>query len=240
MNPDRFRRPLELLRAMAAGQLDPAGPAWADAAVQAGLHPAALPLCCQGRHLALLEPLRRAVAARCPDLELVPALDFETIVAWSPLTYAPGVDGWTLRTRAGTVLPDDLLAVAGLSVQGPALRALGSGWELVGGLQVAGLPALARLGDRLEIHGDLALSGLPRLLELGRNLRVHGNLTLEGCPALAGWPEGLEVDGVIWVDRPELAAAAGAARVACPWPGLAPRPLAPAALPASARALACA
>jgi hypothetical protein len=240
MSGDRFLRPLELLRSMADGSLDPCGPAWADAAAQAGFHPASLALCCHGRHLALLESLKRSPAWARLDFQAIPALDFETIVAWSPLTYAPGVDRWTLRGR-GAALGDDLLAVSPLTLEGNALRALGDGWEIVGGLQVADLPALERLGDRLEIRGDLALSGLPRLAELGAGLRVHGNLTLADCPALKAWPEDLEVRGAVWADRPVPGApAALAGRIACPWPGLRPAPAVAGDCPASARSLATA
>jgi hypothetical protein len=226
---------------MAAGQLDPASPAWADAAAQAGVHPASLPLCCQGRNLALLEPLKRAPALLRLPIQLVPALNFETIVAWSPLTYAPGVDGWTLRGRGCAALADDLLAVSGVTVEGEALRTLGDGWEIVGNLQVDGLPALERLGDRLELFGDLNLARLPRLHSLGRGLRIHGNLTLAGCPALAAWPDDLEVGGAVWVDRALPGAPkALAGRIACPWPGLAPAPVPVGGLPDAARELATA
>jgi hypothetical protein len=225
---------------MLEGSLDPSGPAWADAAAQAGFHPASLALCCQGRHLTLLEPLKRSAAWARLGFQLVPALNFETIVAWSPLTYAPGVDGWTLRAR-GAALADDLLAVSPLALEGNALRVLGDGWEIVGGLQVADLPALERLGDRLEINGDLVLSGLPRLAQLGAGLRIHGNLTLADCPELRVWPEDLDVRGAVWTDRPVAGApAALAERIRCPWPGLAPAPRAVAITSAGARELATA
>jgi len=243
MRPDRFQAPAELLRRFAGGRLDPADPAaWAGAL--AGIHPASLPLCCLGRNLAFLGPLRRALEALGLDFELVPALCYDTIVAWSPLTYAVEVDGWTLRTRAAA-LPDQLLSIRSLAVAAaPRLVALGAGWELVGSLQLADLPALADLGAGLEVYGDLVLSGLPALRQLDPRLRVHGNLTIAGCPTLAGLPAGLRVGGAIWVDRagpgfrvdaPELAG-----RIVSPWPGLAPRPAAIAGIPGGALALASA
>ena len=87
MSADRFLAPAELLRRFAGGRLDPADPgAWGPAL--AGVHPASLPLCCQGRNLAFLGPLRRALEALGLAFELVPELCYDTIVAWSPLTFS--------------------------------------------------------------------------------------------------------------------------------------------------------
>ena len=66
MSADRFLAPAELLRRFAGGRLDPADPgAWGPAL--AGVHPASLPLCCQGRNLAFLGPLRRALRVPAAD-----------------------------------------------------------------------------------------------------------------------------------------------------------------------------
>jgi hypothetical protein len=194
-------------------------------------------LCCQGRALALAGPLRHTLARTGLALELVPELSTD-IVAWSPLTYAQEVEGWELRPLAGAALPDNLLAIRGLAIRGGLqVRTLGHGWMVVGRLQLAGMARLETLDGPLEVFGDLDLDGLPRLRELGREIRVHGNLTLAGCPALGGWPEDLRVAGAIWMDRagpdfrpgnPDLAG-----RVVTPWPGIRPRPVPMAPLPAA-------
>jgi hypothetical protein len=230
---DRFGVPAAILRRFASGAASPARPAdWLEPLERAGLPPAALLLCCQGGNLAWVEPLRQALAGLRPGFELVPSINLDTIVAWSPLTYAPEIESWTLRATAER-LPDNLLSIRGLAVRGPALRRLGRGWSIVGRLVLQDLPRLQALDGPLELFGDLELSGLPELARLGPELTIHGNLTVAGCPALAGLPPDLRVDGAIWMD----AAPAMAGRVVSPWPGLQPSPV-PVRLPAGVLELA--
>ena len=239
---DRFELPAEILRLFAAGQLDPLVPGpWLEPMLRAGVHPASLALCCQGQGFALVEPLRQTLAKAGLDLGLVPELSSD-IVAWSPLTYAHDIEGWEVRPPAGAdALPDNLLAVRGLTLRGgPQIRALGRGWAVIGRLLLAGLP-LECVDGPLEVFGDLELDGLPGLRALGRGIQVHGNLTLAGCPALGGLPEDLRVAGAIWLDAAGPFQPGGpdqAQRLVSPWPGSRPRPVPLAHLPEGARRLA--
>jgi hypothetical protein len=221
---DRFGVPAAILRRFALGASSPACPAdWLEPMERAGLDPAGLLLCCQGASFRWVEPLRQALLKLRPGLELVPSVDLDTIVAWSPLTYAPEIESWTLCTPAA-LLPDNLLAMRGLTVRGPALRELGRGWSVVGRLALRDLPQLRILAGPLELFGDLELSGLPELRSLGPELTVHGNLTVAGCPALA-FPPDLRVDGAIWLDAAVPHASPMAGRIVTPWPGFQPRPV---------------
>jgi len=232
---DRFGTVAAILRRFASGELSPSVPeAWLEPLERAGIHPASLPLCCQGANFPWAEPLRQAVARLGCGFQLVPDINIDTIVAWSPLTYAHEIERWTLGTAAG--LPDDLLAIRGVTVQDcPELLELGRGWTIAGRLHLRGLPRLQALRGPLELFGDLELEGLPCLRELGGGITVHGNLTVAGCPALSGFPPDLRVDGVIWMDtaRPGLAG-----RVVSPWPGIQPRPVPIAGFPDGAVELA--
>ncbi|GEM_PF-1649815 len=239
---DRFSVPAAILRRFAAGELSPAEPGpWLELLEEAGIHPASLPLCCQGANFPWVEPLRHALDKLRPGFELVPEVTFDTIQAWSPLTYAHEIERWTLRPGPRG-LPDNLLSIRGVVVQGDRwLGELGRGWALVGRLQVLDLPGLQVLPGPMELFGDLELAGLPALRELGPGITVHGNLTLAGCAALGGFPPDLQVDGAIWMDAagPGFRAdPALAARIVTPWPGLQPRPAAIAGFPAGALELA--
>ena len=236
---DRFELPAEILRLFAAGQLDPLVPGpWLEPMLRAGVHPASLALCCQGQGFALVEPLRQTLAKAGLDLGLVPELSSD-IVAWSPLTYAHDIEGWEVRPPAGAdALPDNLLAVRGLTLRGgPQIRALGRGWAVVGRLRIEGMARLETLRGPLEVFGDLELDGLPRLRDLGRGIQVHGNLTLAGCPALGAWPEDLRVGGELWLDAagPDPGSPGPGLHLVTPWPGLRPRPVPRVPLPAGAQ-----
>lgn len=233
---DRFAVPAAILRGFATGAYSPAEPAaWLELLDRAVLHPASLPLCCQGANFPWIEPLRHALVQLDPGFQLTPVISFDTIVAWSPLTYAHEVEAWNLRSGPRG-LPDNLLAIRGLTVQGdPEVLALGRGWALVGRLLLLDLPRLQTLCGPLEVFGDLELAGLPHLRELGPGITVHGNLTVAGCAALEGLPEDLQVDGAIWMDA---APPALAARVRSPWPGIQPGPVAIAEFPPGALELA--
>ena len=229
-----------ILRRFRMGTLSPAHPeGWLGLLVRAGIHPASLPLCCQGANFTFIEPLRHALERLDPGLELVPAISFDTIVAWSPLTYAHDIDHWNLRCGSRP-LPDHLLAIRGLTLQGDRrLERLGRAWTIAGRLRLLDLP-MRSLPGPLDLFGDLELDGLPELRELGPGITVHGNLTIAGCPALGALPADLRVDGAIWMDAagPGFGAApALAARIASPWPGFEPAPV-PMAFPAGALALA--
>jgi hypothetical protein len=236
---DRFAVPAAILRGF-SGAFSPAEPAaWLGLLGRAGVHPASLPLCCQGANFPWIEPLRHTLERIDPGIQLTPVISFDTIVAWSPLTYAHEVEAWNLRPGPRG-LPDNLLAIRGLTVQGdPAIQELGRGWALVGRLQLLDLPRLETLRGPLEVFGDLELAGLPRLRELGPEITVHGNLTVAGCAALEGLPEDLRVEGAIWMDAagPGIPPAL-AARVRSPWPGIQPGPVAIAAFPPGALELA--
>ena len=226
---DRFGVVAAILRRFASGEFSPSHPeAWLEPLERAGIHPISLPLCCQGANFPLAEPLRQALE-RTGTFELVPDISIDTIVAWSPLTYAHEIERWTLRAAAA--LPDDLLSIRGLTVQGgPGLRELGRGWAVIGRLQLSG-PALQSLRGPLELFGDLELDGLPELRELGPGITVHGNLTIAGCPALPGFPPDLRVDGAIWMDVAGPGFQWTGQRVVTPWPGVQPRPVAVGRLP---------
>ena len=231
---DRFGAVAAILRRFASGELSPSIPeAWLEPLERAGIHPASLPLCCQGANFPWAEPLRQAVARLGCGFQLVPDINIDTIVAWSPLTYAHEIERWTLR--AGAALPDNLLSIRGLTVQGgPGLGELGRGWAVVGRLQLLGLPIRALRGP-LELFGDLELDGLSSLEALGPGITVHGNLTIAGCPALAALPLDLTVDGAIWMDS---AGPGLPARVVAPWPGIQPRPVPVSGFPPGALELA--
>lgn len=221
---DRFGVPASILRRFATGASSPACPAdWLEPMERAGLDPAGLLLCCQGASFRWVEPLRQVLAKWRPGVELMPSVNLDTIVAWSPLTYAPEIESWTLRTSA-ELLPDNLLSMRGITVRGAALRELGRGWSVVGRLALQDLPRLTTLTGPLELFGDLELCGLPELRSLGPELTVHGNLTVAGCPALA-FPPDLRVDGVIWLDAAVSCAPPLAGRVVTPWPGFQPGPV---------------
>jgi hypothetical protein len=234
---DRFQVVAAILRGFAPGAFHPGEPApWLEILAREGVHPASLALCCQGGDFRWVEPLRGVLARLEPGCRLVPEVSLDTIVAWSPLTYAHEIEYWHLGTPAAA-LPDSLLALRGLRVQeAPRLRALGRGWAVVGRLQVLGLPRLEVLQGPLEVYGDLELAGLPELRDLGPGIAVHGNLTLAGCPGLAALPGDLRVDGAIWADV--RGAAMDPGRVASPWPGLRPAPVAIAGFPAGVLELA--
>jgi hypothetical protein len=232
---DRFAVPAAILRGFqgASGPADSA--AWLGLLGRAGIHPASLPLCCQGANFPWIEPLRHTLERLDPAFQFTPVISFDTIVAWSPLTYAHEVEAWNLRSGPGG-LPDNLLAIRGLTVQDdPEVRELGRGWALVGRLQLLELPRLRTLRGPLEVFGDLELAGLPHLRELGPGITVHGNLTVAGCPALEGLPGDLRVDGAIWLDAafPGVPPAL-AGRIRSPWPGIQPGPVAIAAFPPGA------
>lgn len=235
---DRFGLVAAILRRFASGELSPSAPeVWLGLLERAGIHPASVPLCCQGANFPWIEPLRQALAKLVP-FELVPSVSIDNIVAWSPLTYAHEIESWTLRPACER-LPDNLLAIRGLTVQGGRqLRELGRGWEIVGRLQLLDLPRLQALPGQLELFGDLELDGLPTLRELGPGITIHGNLTVRDCPALGGLPPDLRVDGAIWMDAPGPGFQPGEARIVTPWPGFQPGPVAVAGLPAGALELA--
>jgi hypothetical protein len=236
MSPvDRFALPAAILRRFRSGELSPAAPEWPGLLERAGIHPASLALCCQGANFAWIEPLRQVLGRMDLGFELAPVVSFDTIVAWSPLTYAHEVEHWTLRSGARG-LPDHLLSIRGLVIQGDPVQALGRGWAVVGRLQLLELPRLRTLAGPLEVFGDLELAGLPELRELGPGITIHGNLTLAGCPALERFPEDLRVDGAIWMDAAGPGFRSG--RIVTPWPGLQPAPVAIAGFPPGALALA--
>jgi hypothetical protein len=207
---------------------------WLGLLAQAGIHPASLLLCCQGSNAPLIEPLKLMLERLDPGFQLVPDLRFDTIIAWSPLTYAHEIDSWNLRPSGP--LPDQLLTIRGLTLQGdPRVQRLGRDWVIVGRLRLLELPQLRSLPGPLELFGDLELDGLPQLRQLGPGITVHGNLTVAGCPALGGLPEDLRVAGAVWMDAAGpgfRASPALAERIASPWPGLEPAPVAMTALPA--------
>jgi len=226
---DRFGVPAAILRRFASGS-GPACPAdWLEPMERAGLDPVGLLLCCQGASFRWVEPLRQILSRLRPGLELVPSINLDTIQAWSPLTYAPEIEFWNLRTPAA-LLPDNLLSMRGLEVRGSALRELGRGWSVVGRLALRDLPRLTALAGPLELFGDLELSGLPELRSLGPEITIHGNLTVAGCPALAGFPPDLQVDGAIWLDAARSFAKPLEGRIVTPWPGFQPGPV-PASFP---------
>jgi hypothetical protein len=224
--PDRFGVPAAILRLFASGGLSPSDlEGWAPLMERAGLHPSALALCCQGANLRWVGPLRQALRS-LQAFELLPSINLDTIVAWSPLTYAPEIEHWTLS--AASAAPDNLVSIRGLTVTDcPRLAALGRGWSIVGRLHLQGLLALRALRGPLEVFGDLCLEGLPELCGLGPEITVHGNLTLARCPALAELPADLRVEGAIWADAPGFPGKG----VVAPWPGIQPRAVPIAAFP---------
>lgn len=235
---DRFAVPAAILRGF-PGAFSPADPAaWLELLGRAGIHPVSLALCCQGSNFRWIEPLRQTLARLEPGFQFTPVISFDTIVAWSPLTYAHEVESWNLRSGPGG-LPDNLLAIRGLTVQGdPEVRELGRGWALVGRLQLLDLPRLETLRGPLEVFGDLELAGLPALRDMGPGITVHGNLTVAGCPALEGLPRDLRVDGALWMDAAVQGVPPALAALRCPWPGIRPGPAAIAAFPPGALELA--
>lgn len=248
---DRFAATAAVLGGFASGRLSPSDPGgWLEPLERAGVHPVSLLLCSTARDLARLEPLRPILAELGPQVELVPAISYDTIVAWSPLAYAHEIDHWTLRTAGpldlgsdgpGRGLPDHLLSLGGVTVQDDAqVRTLGRGWAVVGNLKLVRLSRLQVLRGTLEVYGDLELDGLPELRELGPGIRIHGNLTVAGCPALRGFPKDLAVAGAVWMDAvPGRFKGGGLARrIAAPWPGIQPRPVPIANIPAGAQELA--
>lgn len=237
---DRFATVAAVLGGFDEGHLSPAAPAnWMECLQRAGVHPASLLFCGTVGDLRRLEPLDGLLVRLGPAWERVPAISHDTIVAWSPLTYAHEIEGWALRTAArpggvDAVLPDDLLALRPVTVEDdPRVLRLGRGWAVVGRLRLQDLPRLGVLDGPLEVFGDLELEGLPALARLEAGIRVHGNLTVARCPGLAALPEDLEVDGALWFDVLPAGFRPGrpARVIACPWPGLAPAPVAIGAYP---------
>jgi hypothetical protein len=226
---DRFAAAAAVLRQFASGGLSPSQvEGWVPLLERAGLAPAALALCCQGANFRWVGPLRQALG-RLQAFEMVPSINLDTIVAWSPLTYAPEIEYWTLR--AAVALPDNLVSIRGLTVTGcPRIARLGRGWAVVGRLQLQDLPGLRAVQGPLEVFGDLCLEGLPELRSLGSQMTVHGNLTLAGCPALEGLPADIRVDGSVWADAQDFPGE----RVVAPWPAVQPAPVAVGGFPAGA------
>ena len=240
---DRFAAVAAVLGGFDEGRLAPAAPAnWLESLERAGVHPASLLLCGTVGDLPRLEPLDGLLARLGPPWERVPAISHDTIVAWSPLTYAYEIEGWSLRTAGGAeaALPDHLLALRPVTVRDdPRVPRLGRGWAVVGRLRLQGLERLRVLAGPLEVFGDLDLEDLPALARLEPGIRVHGNLTVARCPCLACLPGDLAVDGAIWFDAlPEGFRPGRMDRaIACPWPGLAPAPVAIQAYPPGVLAL---
>ncbi len=227
---DRFQATAEVLDGFRTGRLDPAVPEpWLEPLERAGVHPASLLLCASAGDLPRLEPVKAALARVGPPFHLVPVITYDA-VAWSPLTYAHEIEAWTLAARGpGQRLPDHLLSVRGLTVQGNGhVRALGRGWAVLGRLRLEDLPRLHTLCGPLDVYGDLELDGLPDLRNLGPGIQVHGNLTVAGCPRLRTLGPGLRVAGAVWMDALPAGFQAGQAwlrRLQTPWPGIAPRPV---------------
>jgi len=239
---DRFTTTAAVLDGFASGRFDPAAPeSWLEPLERAGIHPASLLLCSSARDLPRLAPLKPLMERVGPSCELVPSISYDTIVAWSPLTYAHEIEHWNLATGAasrqdGCALPDHLLSIRGVTVREDPVRTLGRNWALVGSLRLLDLPRLQTVPGPLEVFGDLELDGLPELRELGPGIQVHGNLTVSGCPNLLRFSRGLMVEGSVWLDAVPKGFDPGGLgpRIQSPWPGVAPRPVAVQAYPPGA------